>query len=220
MDARYNRETGEVIRRVQTESGTGIDVGAYRGEILRMMVDAPPSGRHYAFEPQVALFRGLVRDFPGVMVFPYALGDASGRASFTLALDAPARSGFRKREYPPGEDRTRETTVDVRRLDDVIPRDAPVRIIRIDVEGGEMLVLRGARETILRARPFIVFEHGLGSAESYGTSPEMSWDLLHGSYGLRLWLMADWLAGRAALSRDEYRAQFWRRQNYMFLAGP
>lgn len=220
MDARYNDETVEVMRRVMKPDSTGIDVGAYIGELLAPMVEIAPQGRHYAFEPQREYARDLARRFPRVQVFDCALGDTRGPQPFILALDAPARSGFKVREYPPGEDRTRETTVEVRRLDDIVAADAPVTFIKIDVEGGEFLVLRGARSTITRTRPTIVFEFGLGSAEAYGSTPERVWDFMRGALDLRLWLMSDWLAGRPPLSRDDFRAQFYKRWNYMFLAAP
>lgn len=220
MDARYNEQTVEVMRRVMGPTSTGIDVGAYIGELLAPMVEIAPRGRHYAFEPQPGRVRDLARRFPRVQVFDLALGDSRGVAPFVLALDAPARSGFRRREYPRGEDRTRQITVQVRRLDDVVAKDAPVSFIKIDVEGADLLVMRGARETIARTRPVVVFEFGLGSVESYGVTAEDAWDLVRGTLGMRLWLMADWLAGRPELSRDEFRAQFYGRRNYMFLAAP
>lgn len=220
MDAAYNRETVEVMRRALRPDSTGIDVGAYIGELLEPMVQIAPRGRHYAFEPQAEHARALARRFPSVLVFDVALGETRGLQPFVLAIDAPARSGFKRREYPPGEDRTRDTTVEVRRLDDIVPAAAPVAFIKIDVEGGEFLVLRGARATIARHRPVIVFEFGLGSAEGYGSTPERVWDFISGALGLRLWLMSDWLAGRPPLTSHGFRAQFYGRSNYMFLAAP
>jgi len=42
----------------------------------------------------------------------------------------------------------------------------------VDVEGAEEQVLRGALKTIRRYRPVVALEHGLGSADYYGTRPE------------------------------------------------
>ena len=42
--------------------------------------------------------------------------------------------------------------------------------IRLQVEGGEYDVVRGARSTILRLRPVVSFEFGLSSFEKYGIS--------------------------------------------------
>jgi hypothetical protein len=46
------------------------------------------------------------------------------------------------------------------------------------VEGAELEVLEGARQTIARFRPTVVFEHGRGAADHYGTRPERIFELL------------------------------------------
>ena len=56
---------------------------------------------------------------------------------------------------PPSE---RFAATGTRRIDDVIPRDEPVSLIKIDVEGHEYLALVGALRTIRERRPVIVSE--------------------------------------------------------------
>jgi len=49
--------------------------------------------------------------------------------------------------------------VDIVRIDDFLcTADEPVSFIKIDVEGMEVDVLRGARETIMRHRPIMMME--------------------------------------------------------------
>lgn len=53
-----------------------------------------------------------------------------------------------------------------------------VDFIKIDVEGWELEVVRGAEETIKRCRPLIVVEQKLGNAERYGVDQHAAVDLL------------------------------------------
>ncbi|MEJ7661318.1 MAG: FkbM family methyltransferase [Hymenobacter sp.] len=76
--------------------------------------------------------------------------------------------------------------------------------MKIDVEGGELQVLEGAQKMLAASRPVIIFEHGIGGSDHYGTRPEQVYDLLAGpAIGLSISTMARWLAGQPALSRAE-----------------
>ena len=90
------------------------------------------------------------------------------------------------------------------------------------MEGAELQVFRGAIETIKNNRPIIIFEHGLGAADYYGTRPEDIEDLLVGQCGLKLFLMAEWLEsnGRTFLNRQAFCEQFSRGKNFYFMAAP
>ena len=53
-------------------------------------------------------------------------------------------------------------TVNTARLDDMLPTDYEPKFIKIDVEGAELGVLRGARDVLGRYRPILFIEHGAG----------------------------------------------------------
>ena len=50
------------------------------------------------------------------------------------------------------------TQISVKKLDDVYPKEAPISMVKIDVEGYEPMVLEGARNTLLRCRPIVIIE--------------------------------------------------------------
>ncbi len=79
-------------------------------------------------------------------------------------------------------------------------------------------MLRGAERLVRRCKPVIVFEHGLGAADHYGTEPEHIHDLLTG-YGLSIGLMGDWLAGRRdkVFSRKAFGDEFRQARNFYFI---
>ena len=101
----------------------------------------------------------------------------------------------------------------------MIPPGTRIDFVKIDVEGGELHVLRGATKTLHRWKPVVIFEHGLGAADYYGASPEELWTLLD-ECGLGTSLMERWLRGEPALTRDEFVEQFRTGRNYYFMAHP
>jgi len=150
------------------------------------------------------------------------LSDAAGTASFQHVVSNPAYSGLRQRRYDRPHEQVQEVAVKTNLLDSVVPEHTPIRFIKVDVEGAELQVFKGAVKTIGNSRPVIVFEHGLGGADYYGTHPEDIYDLLAGQCDLRLFLMAEWLEdnGKASLSREAFCEQFTSGSNYYFMASP
>jgi len=159
-----------------------LDVGAHSGGVLRELVRIAPAGRHVAWEPLPELAARLRAAFPGVEVREAALSDRAGRRDFAHVVDDPGWSGFLARPNP--ADAVAETiAVEAERLDDTLPEGVNPAFVKIDVEGAEEQVLRGGLETLRRHRPVIAFEHGAGSAEHYGTTPEAIHRLLAGELG-------------------------------------
>lgn len=182
-----------------------IDVGAHSGAILREIVRVAPEGRHIAYEPLPHCYEQLTREFPQVDVRNAALSDTAGTTSFIHVEAAPEFSGMRQRAYPGYEDSPRTTlTVRTERLDDALPADVAPSLIKIDVEGAELLVLRGAQETLKLFRPLVIFEHGIGSAERYGYGPSDIHDLLCGELGMRIFD----LDGTGPYTRERYIEAF------------
>lgn len=221
----YDIQTRAVMERVLRRSSNTVDAGCHEGVILREALRLAPDGTHFAFEPLPGFHRDLERAFanaPGARIFDYALSDVRGEAAFHHVVSNPGYSGLRRRRYDRAGEDVVEISVRTELLDNVIPEHAPIDFIKVDVEGGELQLLRGAVHTIRTRRPVIVFEHGLGAADRYGATPEAMHDLLADECGLRLFLMSDWLAGDGAnaLDRDRFCEHFHRGTHYYFLAAP
>lgn len=193
---------GMLLAWLLTEDSNCVDVGASRGLMLQEFVRLAPLGRHVAFEPIPDAHAALAARFPGVDVRCAALADEPGTATFNHVRSHPAYSGLRRRDYPGVED-IEVITVQVARLDDVLPADLAPTLIKIDVEGGELGVLRGGLETLRRHRPVVVFEHGRGAREHYGTSADDIYALLVEDVGLRILDMD----GNGPYTREEFAAE-------------
>ena len=162
-----------------------LDVGAHAGSVLGEMTRIAPGGRHVAWEPLPEFAARLREAYPGVEVRQAALSDESGESEFAHVLADPGWSGLVARPTPAGG-RVETITVRTERLDEALPAGVAPAFVKIDVEGAEERVLRGALETLRRHRPVIAFEHGLGSADHYGTTPAAVHRLLAGELGYGL----------------------------------
>lgn len=174
------------LRATLGPSDDAIDVGAHIGEVTSQILTSAPRGRVLAVEPLPHLAADLRRTMPSnVIVEEVALVDeAPEQLEFLHVRNNPGYSGLRERDYP-DEPEIERITVKTARLDDLVERhDLRPRVIKIDVEGAELGVLRGARRTILTHKPVILVEHGT-AAEGYGESPDTLFDLTE-DLGLRI----------------------------------
>ena len=174
-----------VVAAALRSGGNAIDVGANEGTVLAQLLAVAPDGHHIAYEPIPELQRRLCSAFPQVEVRGRALSDEAGTAEFVHVVDAPTMSGLRRRTDLPPDARTERISVTMERLDDALEETYVPSLIKIDVEGAEVKVIRGAASTLERHRPFVLFEHGLGGADLYGSSSGELFDLLDGA-GLRI----------------------------------
>jgi FkbM family methyltransferase len=219
QNVKYDRELIEVLRHSLRKDSNCVDVGCYRGDILRQMLKLAPRGSHLAFEPVPENYQYLTRTFPGARVLNIALSDKVGEATFNVVVGRTARSGLRRVEYPDPKQEIREVQVHVDTLDNVVG-SKHVDFIKVDVEGAELRVLRGGRQLIGRDRPVIVFEHGDERAAFFGDKPEELFDLLAGELGLAVSLMERWLRGAPPMVRDEFCWHVYQKLDFCFVAYP
>lgn len=150
-----------------------VDIGASFGGYLEQMLSIAPHGKHHAFEPIPKLAEDLQRKFPAATVKSMALSDRSGTAKFHYFPDVSPFSGLQRRTDVPYDERMQVIDVPTARLDDVLPPELRIALIKVDVEGAELDVLRGAKQTIEKWRPALIIEHDTAPAAVYGATPAM-----------------------------------------------
>jgi FkbM family methyltransferase len=158
---------------------TAVDVGAHTGRHTMPMLRAvAPNGRVFAVEPLPVAreeLRRRLRTEPGsrthVTIYPFALSDHEATEEFVFAVDLPGYSGLKERiyDYPT---RIERIPVEVKTLDGLLADAPALQYLKIDAEGGELGVLRGASRLIARLSPVITFEFGANSLDNYGISVE------------------------------------------------
>jgi FkbM family methyltransferase len=183
----YDRQTIEIAARVLGSGGNSVDAGAHCGGILRHLLRLSPQGEHWAFEPIPNLAQQLRRRFPRARVEQIALSDYSGTDEFRFLPEAAAYSSLLIRPDVEVGNSVSVLPVQVRRLDDVIPADLPIALIKIDVEGAEAAVLRGATGVLAKCQPVVIFE--CSPARLADCIPPLE------HAGLRLWLPEDFITG-------------------------
>lgn len=216
MEVRDNHLMTQIMSYALSADSNCVDVGSLHGDILKQFYRFAPRGRHFAFEPIPQLGAKLRSEFPQAEVVEAALSDTTGTVPFHYVVTNPGYSGLRRRRYDRPGEQVEVIMVQAARLDDVLPPGVPIRLLKVDVEGAELQVFRGALRTLKSHRPYVIFEHGLGSSEYYGTTPRMVYDLLVRECGLRIF----GLDGSGPMSEEELASVYRANSAWNFLAHP
>jgi FkbM family methyltransferase len=171
----YEPEVQTEIRRHLKPGAIAIDVGANVGwHTLLMAARAGSTGRVYAFEPNDSTRRRLVsaveaNDLAHVTVDGRAVADLVGASGYQAPLAGHVWDGTGRLIAAPAqekregqEQRERQTTaIECTTLDAFVAERHIERLalVKIDVEGWELSVLRGARHVLNVLRPVVVFEY-------------------------------------------------------------
>jgi FkbM family methyltransferase len=166
-----------------------LDVGANVGMwVLGVARAAGPTAVVHAFEPLPANFERLAENLRRnalgwVRCHRVAVADRAGEARFLLP--GPGNSGVGSLS---AEGSGASVTVEVTTLDAFCREQglSRVHILKVDVEGAELRVFRGAATLLGSARPpVIMFEVGETLAAAFGaTTTEVKQFLVDAGYGL------------------------------------
>lgn len=217
----YDQQTKQIIRRTCNANSNSIDVGTHTGDILDVLLQQSPNGRHFGFEPIPLLYQQLQTKYSSksnVQLFDYALSNTNGTTSFNYVTSNPSYSGIKKRMY----DRRGETDtlieVKTAKLDDLLlQQTGKIDFIKIDVEGGELDVLKGASALLTRDKPVVIFECGLGGTDIYQTTPAQLFQFFE-LHGYSISLLHTYVKQQPALTQPAFEEQYYKKLNYYFVA--
>ena len=181
-----------------------IDIGGHRARHAAVFADDLAAARLVIIEPLAEQFAYLSNHFAhreNIRLINAAVGRQPGTANFVINRNAPEESGLKRRIYnDEAAASVFEAAVDVITLDS-LNLAFKVDYIKIDVEGGELDILRGAPGLLARDRPLLSVEYGYPSYSAYGHQSADLYDLAtENGYA-----MAD-LFGNLYSDRDEWLA--------------
>jgi FkbM family methyltransferase len=176
----FERSTAQALGRLVEPSSLVVDIGANIGaHTLRLARLVGPHGRVLAFEPTDFAFQKLQRNLAlnpelasRVEAFHCFLTEASDVAvPRTIYSSWPLTGGEDLHAKHLGHAMPTETAT-ARSLDDVLALypDRRVQLVKLDVDGFECAVLRGARQMLREGRPIFVMELAPYVLEERGAS--------------------------------------------------
>lgn len=183
----------------------GANYGLYSYHANKLLGSA---GKIYAFEPvpftaSTFKFISKLLGFGNVDLQQKGCGDKPGQLKFTLpvqdngAIAAGLAHISTRQNEREGKGKhfrfkeTKEITCDVVRLDDVVPNDREISLIKCDTEGADLMVMKGASGIIDKFHPTIICEIGPWFMEGFGLKVEDLVDDFFRAKGYKVYRYAD-----------------------------
>lgn len=175
----YEPDTTLVALGALRPGDIAIDIGAHVGYFTMLFrLAVGEQGRVFAFEPLPESYRRLLQNvlcngFVNVLPLPLAIADRACTAHFHVNRQNEGESSLFANSGPA------VGPVQVTSLDDLFREDLPVRprLMKIDAEGAEILVLKGGDAWFRRQGPdIVIIEINRDALMAAGTS---EWDIRH-----------------------------------------
>lgn len=220
---KYDRLTKKIFEQTLTGNSNCIDIGCHKGEVLDEILKLSPTGNHIGFEPIPDFNKNLSNKYSNhsnITISNIALSDAAGEIEFNYVKNAPAYSGIKQRKYATSNPDVEKIKVTTQKLDAFlqdINYKYPIHLMKVDVEGAEMMVFKGAVETIRKHKPIIIFEFGLGASDYYNTTPDELYNMVHNTFNMKLSTLDGFLKKRPDLTSDLFKTLYVNNQEYYFI---
>ena len=159
----YDLPVTEAIFRLLDEGETAVDAGANIGHMTAAMVRRTgPSGRIFCFEPSEQIFAELESNiarwapYASIQAEQCALSSVSGDGELRIPESFRSNRGVATLER--GMASVATERVALRRLDDYMAAATRIGVMKVDVEGHELELLRGCSEMLGQRIRDIIFE--------------------------------------------------------------
>lgn len=147
-----------LLERLCEDGRIFVDIGAHIGSVIGGALAHSRPSRLIAIEAIPEKAEALRKRFSRAEIIATAVSDHDAEVDFTVDLARPGYSSLNP-EVRSHTSAWRVIRVKVTTPDAILPHEG-VDLIKIDVEGAELGVLRGAEALVAASRPLIMFESG------------------------------------------------------------
>jgi FkbM family methyltransferase len=148
----YDLALSETLWRLIEPGNFVLDIGANIGFVTSLCsFKTGENGKVWSFEPNPLIIKRLTKNigynkYQNSKLFPFALSD-SNKEGF---LEFPEIFAFNQGVafVGSGDNNNNAIKIDLKKLDDIVPADTIIDVLKIDVEGHELSVFKGAEDLI------------------------------------------------------------------------
>ena len=163
----------QLLERLCEDGKIFVDVGCHIGSVVAGVSRHSKPSKILAVEAIADKVVALRKKFPELELHECAVSDEEGEVEFTIDLD---RSGYSSLD-PALKERsaaTKTVRVKMTMMDTIMPHQG-IDVIKIDVEGAELGVLRGSEALTKGSRPVYMFESGPVAMDAYPHTQLWQW---------------------------------------------
>jgi len=171
----YEKEVGDLLKKMLRPNDVFIDIGANIGYFSLLAATFSPSVKVISFEPVKDLFKKMtknisINDSKKIMAINAAVGEMNEERE--LYLSAPDNLGMSSFHQPENYSGRREK-VEVISIDDWFKTSGITKIdlIKLDIEGSELIGLKGMRTVLEEQRPVLIVEINPETLSLFGLKP-------------------------------------------------
>lgn len=172
----YELALTRLVAKLAREGGLLVDVGANIGYYTCLWGAIDSENRVMSFEASPRVLADLTTNVARagldeqVSIHGFAIGRQSGQLCFDPGPVEQSGQGGLVNEITPGS-----ILVDVKPLDEVIPSDVNIKVLKVDTEGADTWVLQGAERLLAEKRiAHVFFEHNEWRMKMLGVQSDLA----------------------------------------------
>ena len=183
----YEPEVQEIIKKYLKPGDNFIDIGANAG-VFSLLASSliGKDGIVYAFEPEDHSYRRLcnnIKEFINVKPIKKAVGNECKNVELFFNYDNDSGHSLWNPSLHPLNPITKNNesikeSVEMVTLDSFDEINVPIKMIKTDTEGCEMLIMKGAENILKKYHPYVVSEIHTMALEEMGSSKKEYYDYM------------------------------------------